>query len=112
MYLLYGIPNCDTVKKSRAFLNKKEIEYEFIDFKKASPTKENILNWKKFFKDWPINKRGTTYRKFKDDFENANDNKTIELIINNTSVIKRPILEKKGKVIAMGFDLETYNKLY
>ncbi|MCO4756142.1 MAG: arsenate reductase, partial [Bacteriovoracaceae bacterium] len=60
---VYGIKNCDTVKKALKFLNENELEYEFVDFKKVTPTKADILRWKEAFGDLPVNKRGTTFRK-------------------------------------------------
>lgn len=111
MYQMYAIPNCDTVKKARTFLDKSKIEYEFFDFKKVPPTQENILKWSEFFKEWPVNKKGTTYKKFKEEFESLSDSKKIQFIIEHASIIKRPILEKNGKVVAMGFDELEYKKL-
>jgi Spx/MgsR family transcriptional regulator len=111
MIKMYGIPNCDTVKKAKKALEAKGVEFEFVDFKKVSPTKKNITDWKKFMGEWPINKRGTTFRKLKEDFEAASDAQTVNLIIENSSVIKRPVVEKNGKVLCMGLDKEVFEKL-
>lgn len=110
-YTLYGIPNCDTVKKAKNALDESGIEYEFVNFKKTLPNKTQLKRWKSFFQEWPVNRRGPTFRKHKEDFEQASAPRKIELMIENTSMIKRPILEKKGAVIAMGFEPETYSKL-
>lgn len=110
MYKMYAIPNCDTVKKARAFLDKKKIQFEFIDFKKTPPTKTLIKEWKGFLGELPVNKKGTTYKKFKDEFENLSETEKVEFLIEQSSMIKRPIIENNGKVLAIGFDEEQYLK--
>lgn len=109
-YIMYGIPNCNTVKKAQTALNDKGIDFEFVNFKKTPPNKTQLKRWKSFFTEWPVNRKGPTFRKFKEDFENADATQKWELMIENTSMIKRPILEKDGKVIAMGFDEADYKK--
>jgi arsenate reductase len=108
MIQMYAIANCDTVKKARAFLEKKKVDYEFIDFKKSPPTKDLIKNWTEFLGELPVNKKGTTYRKFKDEFEALSPAKKIDFMITNSSMIKRPVVLKNGKTIAMGFSEEEY----
>lgn len=108
---LYGIANCDTVKKARVFLEKNRIEFEFIDFKKIKPTKADLQRWKIVFGDWPLNTRGPTYRKNQIEFEALPESKKADFIIENSSMIKRPILERDGKVLAFGFDEEIFNRL-
>ena len=108
MYKMYGIPNCDTVKKAKAFLDAKGIEYEFINFKKQAPTKKNIKLWKEFLGELPVNKRGTTFRKFKDEFEAATAPSKLELLLDNSSAIKRPILERNDQVVHVGFKAEEW----
>lgn len=108
MLTMYAIPNCDTVKKARAFLDKKKIAYEFVDFKKNPPTKEQIKRWEDFMGELPANKKGTTYKKLKDEFEALTPAKKIDFMIANSSMIKRPVLEKNAKTLAIGFDEENY----
>ncbi len=108
---MFAIPNCDTVKKARNFLEKNKIDYEFIDFKKCPPTKAQIQAWSDYFGELPINKKGMTYRKYKDHYEALNVPEKIDFIINNTSLIKRPILIKNGQVMALGFNEEHYKEL-
>lgn len=107
-YKLFGIPNCDTVKKVRTYLEKKKIAYEFIDFKKQAPTETDINRWKAYMKTWPANTKGPTFRKIREKFEAASEGQKMKLLIENSSAIKRPILELNGKVQAVGFDLEFY----
>lgn len=101
-YRLFGIPNCDTVKKVRTLLEKNKIAYEFIDFKKQPPTETDIKRWKSFMKTWPVNTKGPTYRKIREQFESANESQKIKTLIENSSAIKRPILEQDGSVQAIG----------
>lgn len=107
-YRLFGIPNCDTVKKVRTFLDKNEMAYEFVDFKKQPPTETDIKRWKSFMKTWPVNTKGPTYRKIREQFDAANDSQKIKILIENSSAIKRPILEEDGVVQAIGLDTSFY----
>lgn len=111
MIRLYGIPNCNTVKKAQLFLDNNDIEYEFVNFKKQPPNMTQINKWKKAFGDWPVNKKGPTYRKIKEEFESADAKGKRELLINTTSAIKRPILEENDTVRFFGFKEEEYEKL-
>lgn len=111
MYKVYGIPNCDTVKKARKHLEGSSIDFEFVDFKKTPPTSTLVKGWKKSLGDWPINTRGTTYRKLKADFEGATEAQTLKLILDNPSVIKRPVLEKNKKFISIGYKKDEYDSL-
>ncbi len=105
---LFGIPNCDTVKKVRTYLEKNNKHYDFIDFKKQPPTTADIERWKSFMKTWPVNTKGPTYRKIREKFEAATDSQKMKLLMENSSAIKRPILEENGKVLAVGNDPEFY----
>lgn len=111
MITMYAIPNCDTVKKARTFLDKKKVEYQFIDFKKTAPTTEQIKRWGEFFGELPANKKGITYRKFKDEYEALTPAQKIKFLIENNSMIKRPVLERDDKTIAIGFEEDFYKGL-
>lgn len=108
---MFAIPNCDTVKKARDFLERNKIDYEFIDFKKNPPTEAQINKWSEFAKELPVNKKGMTYRKYKESYEALSMPEKIAFIIKNTSIIKRPVLEKNGAVIALGFSEEEYKRI-
>ena len=108
---MFAIPNCDTVKKARSFLERNKIDYEFIDFKRSPPTTAQIKVWSEYVGELPINKKGMTYRKYKDQYEAMTISEKIDFIIQNPSLIKRPVLELNGKTIAVGFNEEHYNEL-
>lgn len=110
MHYLFGIPNCDTVKKARTYLDKKKIAYEFIDFKKTPPSTENIEAWAKSFGELPVNKKGLTYKKFSAEYEKLSEKAKVEFMIKNSSMIKRPILQKDKKVLSFGFVEEDFKK--
>ena len=112
MITLYGIPNCDTVKKARTWLDQAGLSYQFHDFKKAGLDKTTVSAWLKEV-PWEIlvNKKGTTWRGLPDatkasviDATSAN-----VLMLENTSVIKRPVLCTNNQVL-VGFDADLYKK--
>ena len=111
MITVYGIKNCDTMKKAFTHLDKNGVEYSFFDFKKETPKLADIKRWKKQLGDWPVNKRGTTFRKIKDAFENGSDSEKASLILDNLSAIKRPLVEDNKEVVALGYDKESFDKL-
>ena len=96
---VYGIKNCDKVKRQLKELDAKNMDYEFIDLKKFDLTKTKIKDWKKHFGDWPINPKGRIYKQIADEFQAATDAKKCELIIENTSALIRPIFEGKSKTV-------------
>lgn len=110
MLKLYGIPNCDTVKKARAYLAAHAQAPDFVDFKKAAPSAEDIERWAKAYGGLPVNQKGTSYKKLKDEFERLSRPRQIEFLRQNTSLIKRPILERDGQVLCFGFDEPSYQR--
>lgn len=113
MITMYGIPNCDTIKKAKKWLEANGIDYEFHDYKKQSITKAKLKDWCKQA-DWEVllNRRGTTWRKLDDETKN-NINKTsaIDIMAENTSIIKRPVIET-GSEILIGFSTDTYEAAF
>jgi len=112
MTTLYGIPNCDTIKKARKWLDDKNIAYEFHDYKKAGIDRKTLQNWcKEFGYETLINKRGTTWRKLEDQLKNnINETSAIKIMQENTSVIKRPVLISDHTKI-VGFNEADYKSL-
>lgn len=110
---LYGIKNCDTVKKARSWLKDRDIHYTFHNYKKDG-VNETVLQQAITLHGWEmvINRRGTTWRQIPDDIKDAmNDDKAMALAIENPSVIKRPLLVN-GKDIHLGFSEETYADIF
>lgn len=109
--IIYGIPNCNTVKKAQDWLKAKQIDFEFHDFKKKGITAEKLTDWFAVF-GWEkvINKNGLTFKKLSKEEQNAIDNAdaAIDYLLKNTSAIKRPIVEVKGKAILIGFNEDAY----
>ncbi|QLG87739.1 ArsC family reductase [Chitinibacter bivalviorum] len=108
---LFGIPNCDTVKKARTWLSDNGFEYEWHDFKKQglkeSQTKEWItaVGWEIL-----INKQGTTWRKLDDETKASvvDEASAIQLMLTHHSLIKRPVL-MSGTQVIVGFKPENYH---
>ena len=107
---IYGIKNCDTMKKARAFLEKKGIDYAFHDYKAAGIDEEKLLTWaKKAGWETLLNKAGTTFKKLPDkDKEGLTEAKAIKLMLAQPSMIKRPVLEIGGGKILVGFKPDDY----
>lgn len=111
---LYGIPNCNSVRKARAWLSDHGIDLPFHDFKKQGVSEELLKPWlKQVGRDKLVNRQGTTWRQLTDDAKAAvgDDASAIRLMLEKPSVIKRPVLEKDGKII-IGFDEAVYQSLF
>jgi arsenate reductase (glutaredoxin) len=113
--IIYGIRNCDTVKKARAWLDENKIEYEFHDYKTFGIDEKHLRAWLKQI-DWQqlVNRSGMTWRKLSDDqrAKICDDDSAIALMLAQTSVIKRPLIEVDGKIKALGFSVEEYKQLF
>jgi Spx/MgsR family transcriptional regulator len=108
---IYGIKNCDTMKKARAWLDSHGVAYEFHDYKAAGAPKEKLKAWTSEL-GWEtlLNRAGTTFRKLPDaDKEGLNERKALALMLEQPSMIKRPVLEVGGKLL-VGFKPEVYAK--
>ena len=110
MIYLFGIPNCDTVKKARTYLETRSIPFEFVDFKKSPPTVESIVLWQKAFGGLPVNIKGQTYKKHAAEYEALSEKDQIDFICKNFSMIKRPVLQKDKTVLNFGFDEKEFKK--
>jgi len=109
---IYGIKNCDTMKKPRAFLDKKGIAYDFHDYKTAGIERAKLEGWaKKAGWETLLNRAGTTFRKLPDkEKEDITEKKAIALMLAQPSMIKRPVLELGGGKLLVGFKPEEYGK--
>ena len=107
---LYGIPNCDTVKKARKWLDAKGVEYAFHDYKKEGADAGKLAAWiDAKGVDTVLNRRGTTFRKLSDgekaDIDAA---KAVSLLVQHPSMIKRPIVEHENGLL-VGFNPEEWD---
>ena len=101
---LYGIPNCDTVKKARTWLEERGTAYAFHDYKKAGADPAKLAAWAKVV-GWErlLNRAGTTFRKLPEaDREGLDEARAIALMVANPSCIKRPVVEHPGGLL-VGF---------
>ena len=109
---IYGIKNCDTMKKARAWLDSHGIGYDFHDYTAAGIAKDKLKLWSDEV-GWEtlLNRAGTTFKKLPDsDKEGLNERKALALMAEQPSMIKRPVLDIGGKLLA-GFKPEIYAKV-
>ncbi|MGP5312204.1 Spx/MgsR family RNA polymerase-binding regulatory protein [Psychrobacter faecalis] len=120
---IYGIKSCSTMKKSFTKLDELGVSYNFHDYKKQGIDKDSVQRWvDELGIDKVLNKRGTTWRKLTDEQKQAADaniDTAIDLLIENTSMIKRPIVEgqladkNNGQLILLcGFDAAEFDKIF
>jgi arsenate reductase len=113
MTTIYGIKNCDTMRKARAWLEAHKIDYSFHDYKTAGIDKSTVEKWAKAL-GWEtlLNRAGTTFRKLPEkDQQGLTEKKAIALMLSQPSMIRRPVLERGGKLIA-GFKPELYKAFF
>jgi len=109
--VMYGIPNCDTIKKARKWLTQHNIDYQFHDYKKLGTDELQLQNWLQEL-GWEqlINKRGTTWRKLDEKTKSTMDNQAaIKVMQDNPSIFKRPLLILQDQNI-LGFNENTYTQ--
>lgn len=111
MITLYGIKNCDTMKKARLWLDSQQIEYQFHDYKKEGIERKLLTLWiKKVGWQTLLNTRGTTYRKLPDELKNSmHQASAIDAMLAQPSMIKRPVLSS-GTSLVVGFKPEEYEQ--
>jgi arsenate reductase len=109
---IYGIKNCDTMKKARAWLDKNGVAYAFHDYKVSGIDRKKLEAWaKKAGWETLLNRAGTTFRKLPEqDREGITEKKAIALMLEQPSMIKRPVLELPGGKLLVGFKPEEYGK--
>lgn len=111
MLTLYGIPNCNTMKKARTWLDEHQLEYRFHDYKRAGIDQATLENWIEQL-GWEslVNRRGTTWRKLPEEQRQSIDQHLAqELMHENPSLIKRPVLDT-GTQLLVGFDAEQWEQ--
>jgi arsenate reductase (glutaredoxin) len=113
--IVYGIKNCDTVKKALDWLNSKKITFEFHDYKSKGVSEAKLKEWcEQTGWETLVNKKGMTWRQLDDTVKNktVNESSAIHLMVGKTSLIKRPLIEKDGKIIVLGFDASEYSRKF
>ena len=112
MIKMYGIKNCDTIKKARKWLEQHQLDYQFIDYRQDGLTAEQLavfsqqLGWQNL-----LNTRGTTYRALPPESRNnLTESRAQDLMLQQPAMIKRPLLQRNDTYI-LGFNAETYQQL-
>jgi arsenate reductase len=110
---IYGIPNCETMKKARAWLADHDVAYAFHDYKKQGVDRARLEGWCRMA-GWEalLNKAGTTFRALPDtDKQKLDQNKAVALMMKQPSLIKRPVLEAGGTLL-VGFKPDQYAQAF
>jgi arsenate reductase len=113
MTRVFGIKNCDTMKRARTWLEAHKVDYSFHDYKASGIDQATLEGWaKKVSWEVLLNRAGTTFKKLPDaDKTGLTEKKAIALMLAQPSMIKRPVLEAKAK-LTIGFKPEDYKKLF
>jgi len=109
---IYGIKNCETMKKARAWLDQRGVDYSFHDYKVSGIDRDRVERWsKKAGWETLLNRAGMTFRKLPDRTKaGVDEKKAIALMLEQPSMIKRPVLDLGGGRIVVGFKLEIYDE--
>lgn len=113
MITLYGISNCDTIKKAKKYLTDNNLAFNFHDYRKDGITSALIVDFAEHI-DWQtlVNKRGTTYRQLSDEQkQNLDKDSTLTLLVEQPAMIKRPVLVYNGSY-HLGFKAAQYDEIF
>jgi len=111
MIRIYGIPNCDTMRKARKWLEAHGLEYEFHDYKKQGVPEKELRSWiERAGWEHLLNRRGTTWRKLDPDIRaNIDEGRATAIMLEHPAIIKRPVLES-GNTLLIGFNEKDYQQ--
>jgi len=115
VYNIYGIPNCNSVKKAIDFFEKNNLSYHFINFKKSPISPELLQSWiAQVDINLLVNKKGTTWKKVDESIREKELTVDIaqKLILDNNSLVKRPVISLNDKIITIGYDDHQYSELF
>jgi Spx/MgsR family transcriptional regulator len=113
MTTLYGIKNCDTIKKARRWLEQNKVEYRFHDVRTDGISRPEIQDWLKTL-DWEtlLNRRGSSWRKLPESVrDNISKSGAIDLMLENPAIIKRPVLAHNN-TLCLGFSAHSYQSIF
>jgi arsenate reductase len=113
MTTLYGIRNCDTIRKARRWLDENGIDYRFHDVRTDGITRADLQHWMQSL-DWEdlLNRRGTTWRKLPESVRNGiNKTTATGLMLDNPAIIKRPVLAHRNRLY-LGFSVDSYQSIF
>lgn len=109
---MYGIPNCGTCKKAIAWLDEQGIAYDFINTKEQPPSKAQIKKWVAALTARPMrNTSGLSYRALGEEKKEWSDEKWVEAFAEDAMLLKRPLFEKEGKAVMVGFRAKEEEKI-
>ncbi|MFT4061193.1 MAG: ArsC family reductase [Edaphocola sp.] len=115
MYTLFGIPNCNTVKKARTWLDEHRVAHQFHNYKTEGIAAKELTEWCRQV-GWQklVNQKGTTWRGLDEATKAAVTNQTaaVKLMAEHNSVIKRPVMTKGHNIVAIGFDEAEYGQVF
>lgn len=115
MLLVYGIPNCDTVKKTLDWFKANNIAYQFHDYRKEGISAEKLKEWiSQVPLETVFNKNSTTYKQLPSEVKNAlvDEESAIKVMIESPSMIKRPVVDDNGIVMAIGFKADKFKTIF
>lgn len=115
MYILYGIPGCNSVQKARTWLDRHKIEYTFHDYKKEGISRAKLNSWcKQLGWETVLNKNGTTWRALDEATQQSVNSQAaaVDLMLEHNSSIKRPIITLGDKVVAIRFNEAAYEETF
>jgi len=107
--VMYGIPNCDTIKKAKKWLTDQGVDFQFHNYKKDGVDSAQLKRWVNIVGWEPLlNKRGTTWRQLDDQIKSqVNESSAITIMLDNPSIIKRPVVEVNDTLL-VGFNADEY----
>ncbi len=109
---IYGIPNCGTCKEAIAWLEDKDIAYEFINTKEQPPTKPMIEKWVEALTARPMrNTSGLSYRALGEEKKDWSDQQWIDAFVDDAMLLKRPLFEKDAEAVMVGFRAKEEEKI-
>lgn len=115
MITIYGIPNCDMIKKTMDWFKANNIAYQFHDYRKEGISAEKLKEWlSQAPLDKVFNKNSTTYKELPEEVKNAivDEESAIKAMIESTSMIKRPVVDNNGKLMAVGFKADQFKAIF